>query len=165
MWWVEFWLADILYLATVCWHVSQRLLCVLGEWKCNSCQRFYSSKNSLSSHRCSGEPSPIFQCHVCKREFLRGSYLDKHMRLHLEIRPCTTCGKRLSAGDVLQNHQLYCARVRNMFKQWPDYLLAELPDIVHSCDRHGMVISRLTLEWESSVLTVSKTFALLGELS
>lgn len=90
-------------------------LFTLGEWKCNSCQRLYSSRTTLTSHRCSTKPSPIYQCHVCKREFLRRSYLNKHMLLHLENHPCTTCGKKLQSGEALQNHQLYCMRVSNEY--------------------------------------------------
>jgi DNA-directed RNA polymerase subunit RPC12/RpoP len=94
---------------------SLTTLCMLGEWKCNNCHRLYSSKTTLSSHRCSTKPSPIYQCHVCKREFLRRSYLHKHMLLHLENHPCTTCGKKLQSGEALQNHQLYCTRVSNKY--------------------------------------------------
>ncbi|PNF33038.1 hypothetical protein B7P43_G16366, partial [Cryptotermes secundus] len=85
-----------------------------GEWKCNKCQRLYSSRATLSSHRCSTKPNPVYPCHVCKREFLRRSYLDKHMLLHLENHPCTVCGKKLQSGKVLQNHQNYCRRGKQL---------------------------------------------------
>jgi len=32
-----------------------------------------------------------------------------------------------------------------VFLQWPDVLLAELPNTVHSCNQHRMVTARLTL--------------------
>jgi hypothetical protein len=86
-----------------------------GEWKCNKCQRLYSSRATLSSHRCSTKPNPIYRCHVCKREFLRRSYLNRHMLLHLENHPCTVCGKKLHSGEALQNHQNYCRRVSNEY--------------------------------------------------
>ncbi|PSN32133.1 hypothetical protein C0J52_11756 [Blattella germanica] len=81
-----------------------------GEWKCDKCQRFYSSRTTLSSHRCTKKPSPTYKCQVCKKEFLRHSYLDKHMLLHLENHPCSSCGKKLPSGEILDSHQLYCAR-------------------------------------------------------
>lgn len=99
----------MIYKQTLLWFCT--ILCILGEWKCNNCQRLYSSKTALSSHRCLTKPSPIYKCHICKREFLRRSSLNKHTLLHLENHPCTTCGKKLQSGEALQNHQLYCTRV------------------------------------------------------
>jgi hypothetical protein len=88
---------------------------MLGEWKCNKCQRLYSSRATLASHRCSAKPTAIYQCDVCKKEFLRRSYLNKHMLLHLENHPCTVCAKKLQSGEALQNHQNYCRRVSNEY--------------------------------------------------
>jgi hypothetical protein len=44
----------------------------------------------------------------------------------------------------------------NVVQQWPDYLLAELPNTVHSCKRHGVVAARLTAERPGSVYTCFK---------
>jgi hypothetical protein len=44
----------------------------------------------------------------------------------------------------------------------PDYLLAEPYNAVHSCSRHGVAAVRLNSERPGSVITVSKTFTLLG---
>ena len=52
--------------------------------------------------------------------------------------------------------------ITNHIKQWPDYLLAALPNTSHSCSRHGMVTARLISEHPSSTVSLSETLALLG---
>jgi hypothetical protein len=46
-------------------------------------------------------------------------------------------------------------------KQWPDYWLAELPNTLLNCSRHGMVTAKLISEHPGSTVPYSKT-ALLG---
>ncbi|KAJ4429216.1 hypothetical protein ANN_26219 [Periplaneta americana] len=81
-----------------------------GEWKCNKCQKFYSSKATLASHRCIKKSRTTHHCKVCNRQFHRLNYLKKHMLLHVENHPCSTCGKKLQSNEILQTHQLYCSR-------------------------------------------------------
>jgi hypothetical protein len=47
----------------------------------------------------------------------------------------------------------------------PYYLLATLPNTVHSCSWHGMDAARLTSEWPGRVTPYLKTFIPLGKHS
>lgn len=53
-----------------------------------------------------GRTKRKYLCHFCKKEFLGGNDLRKHIRIHTGERPfeCTHCGQKFRQGGCLKNH-------------------------------------------------------------
>ena len=79
------------------------------RFRCKYCDKTHHNKADLDYHERSmhtGE-TVIFTCDVCKATFKRKVYLNRHMRIHNDIRPyvCKVCGKSFVKGGGLKEHE------------------------------------------------------------
>lgn len=70
--------------------------------KSKSNQKINERKNQTKT----GRTKRKYLCHFCKKEFLGGNDLRKHIRIHTDERPfeCTHCGQKFRQGGCLKNH-------------------------------------------------------------
>lgn len=70
--------------------------------KSKSNQKSNERKNQTKT----GRTKRKYLCHFCKKEFLGGNDLRKHIRIHTDERPfeCTHCGQKFRQGGCLKNH-------------------------------------------------------------
>lgn len=70
--------------------------------KSKSNQKSNERKNQTKTARTKRK----YLCHFCKKEFLGGNDLRKHIRIHTDERPfeCTHCGQKFRQGGCLKNH-------------------------------------------------------------
>ena len=79
------------------------------RFRCKYCEKTHHNRADLDYHERSmhtGE-TVIFTCDVCKATFKRKVYLNRHMRIHNDVRPyvCKVCGKSFVKGGGLKEHE------------------------------------------------------------
>ena len=88
------------------------------RWQCNLCEKNYSTKYSLQTHKVGHSGLKPFECADCGKAFKQLSHLNTHQLRHAGLRPhcCTVCGKRFVQSSHLKRHMnthnpetaLYC---------------------------------------------------------
>lgn len=68
--------------------------------------KFNQKSNERKNQTKPGRTKRKYLCHFCKKEFLGGNDLRKHIRIHTDERPfeCTHCGQKFRQGGCLKNH-------------------------------------------------------------
>lgn len=77
-------------------------------YKCDLCQRQYSSRNSLKTHQRSHSGERPYKCETCQNSFNTRYTLNIHMRRHTGDKPfkcpAANCGKAFKASSDLATH-------------------------------------------------------------
>ncbi|XP_065226136.1 zinc finger protein 678-like [Planococcus citri] len=89
-------------------------------YKCDPCNKFYSSLSDLNKNRSSttlrdhstqvsnGCQSPV--CNICRKNFCNQRNLEKHMLIHEGLKPfkCAECGESFGRKFVMNQHITEC---------------------------------------------------------
>ena len=75
--------------------------------KCHICFKEFARGSSLSNHLVIHKNDKVFQCRRCNSKFLRKSDLEKHKMIHSERRPfkCSICNKQFNQSSNMLTHQ------------------------------------------------------------
>lgn len=82
------------------------------DFKCNQCEKKFSSKASLKNHICQfGQSEKGIKCTECDKEFSSKNLLAEHLKTHEDIKPFTplSCDK---CELVFNDKQEYCAHIQ-----------------------------------------------------
>ena len=84
-------------------------------FKCQTCDKRYSSKKSLNQHIKIHDESNAFKCDVCLKVFSNQKDFNRHYRIHTGEKPfaCQVCNKKFSRKDYLVRHQATHSEVRS----------------------------------------------------
>lgn len=79
------------------------------KFNCEYCSKKHHNKADLDYHVACAHTgqTQVYTCEVCKSNFKRKVYLNRHMRIHNDIRPyvCKVCGKSFVKGGGLKEHE------------------------------------------------------------
>ena len=75
--------------------------------KCHICSKQFARGSSLSNHLVIHKSDKVFQCRICDSKFLRKSDLEKHKMIHSEKKPfkCSICNKQFNQSSNMLTHQ------------------------------------------------------------
>lgn len=73
----------------------------LKKYKCDECQRSFSTSATLRKHK---HPRKEFACKHCDKTYVSLGALKMHIRTHTLPCKCTICGKAFSRPWLLQGH-------------------------------------------------------------
>ena len=84
-------------------------------FKCQICDKRYSSKKSLNQHMNIHDKSKGFKCDVCFKVFPYRSKLKTHYRTHTGVKPfaCQACDRKFALKGDLVRHQATHSDVRS----------------------------------------------------
>ncbi|XP_046404955.1 gastrula zinc finger protein XlCGF7.1-like [Ischnura elegans] len=75
------------------------------DFRCESCDRSFTSASRLESHRNASACRAPFPCRLCAIELHGANELARHAEaVHADPRMCVLCGRLLSRKDKLENH-------------------------------------------------------------
>ena len=77
-----------------------------SKWKCEICQKGFSSASCLFYHRIIHSGEKPYKCNKCGKAFIRQKNWSRHMRVHTGEKPykCDKCGKAFSQQYNLNRH-------------------------------------------------------------
>ncbi|XP_050688385.1 uncharacterized protein LOC126981405 isoform X2 [Eriocheir sinensis] len=78
-----------------------------GQFQCDKCDKTYSVRSSLNSHRVTHNAEKLYKCDECDRAFHYSTPLMIHKRTHSDERPycCQTCHASFKSMTNLRCHQ------------------------------------------------------------
>ena len=78
-----------------------------NPFKCDQCQKDYSSLGNLKQHQKVHTGDKPFKCDICQKCFIFLGNLNQHRRIHTGNKPfkCDTCKKCFSVSSSLNGHQ------------------------------------------------------------
>ena len=84
-------------------------------FKCQTCDKRYSSKKSLNLHMNIHDELKTLKCDICLKFFVSKSLLNRHYRTHTGKKPfaCKACNKTFARKDHLVRHQATHSEVRS----------------------------------------------------
>lgn len=92
-------------------HVEKHYTGNKKDFKCNQCEKKFSSKASLKNHLCLGDVETAVNCTECDKEFSTKALLAAHAKTHEDIKPTTSmsCDK---CDVVFSDKQDYCTHIQ-----------------------------------------------------
>ena len=97
-------------------------------YKCDVCNKSYSTKNNLNRHLKKHTGADHYQCDGCDKTFSRHDNMLKHQRLH--VYACTVCTNHFTMPDALEQHMLNFHGVVTWCVFMISYSKALLPSLV-----------------------------------
>ena len=82
------------------------------NYKCNVCQKEFTSISGMSYHRKTHKPRKGLKCPRCSRVYMCKSTLNSHMKMHADGNgyPCRVCGSLFLSIYSLKKHQVIHTR-------------------------------------------------------
>lgn len=86
------------------------------RWKCNLCEKSYTTKNNLVIHMLDHQGVKRHQCPTCGHSFRQLGHLNTHILTHDNTKPhtCGRCGKGFTQASHLKRHQVIHGRASNV---------------------------------------------------
>ena len=83
-------------------------------FKCDLCDKFFSHKQSLRTHKQLHTGEKPFQCEICNKSFARKAHLQGHMNTHTKEKPfkCIICERAFVSESQLKTHRLQIHNIK-----------------------------------------------------
>ena len=84
-------------------------------FKCEICERLYSTHSALLRHKSKQHKKKAFFCPICNEGFVKRTSLSTHVKNHIEDNNhlCNQCGKVCNSEYALQRHMVSHSSVRD----------------------------------------------------
>ena len=77
------------------------------RFTCNQCQKTFSRKGNLATHKITHSGEKPYHCDICQKKFAQSNNLTDHRRIHTGEKPfhCEFCKKKISSSTRFTKHQ------------------------------------------------------------